>query len=72
MGSIDSIKISILFCQNKKMYSLTQWWSIERSTIFESDLFRAHFLKTMILSNFQDVAMVPIEKDDGTLQTKRG
>jgi len=48
------------------MFILKQWWSIERGTLFEIYLFRAHFRKIMILSNFQDVALIPIEKDDET------
>jgi len=54
----------------QKMFSLKQWWSIERGTLFESDLFRTHFRKTVILRKSQDVALIPIEKDDETHKSR--
>jgi len=35
-------------------------------------MFRAHFRKNGILSNFQDVALIRIEKDDGTQKPRGG
>ena len=46
--------------------------AVEGCTFLKSDLFRAHFRKTVILSNFQDVALIPIEKDDETHKPRRG
>jgi len=44
----------------------------ERCTFIESDFFRAYFRKNVILRNFQDVALIPIEKDDGTHKPRGG
>ena len=54
------------------MFFLKQWRSIERCTLFESDLFRAHFRKIVILSNFQVVDLIQIEKKMMELTTQEG
>ena len=54
------------------MFSLKQWRSINRCTLFESDLFSVHFRKKLILRNFQDIALITIEKDDGAHKPRKG
>ena len=66
-GSIDWINISIFFAKKKNVLPQTNEENLKMHTFWKWFVLRPSLeKKTVIFSNLQDVALMPIEKDDET------
>jgi len=66
------INISILFCQKEKCSPSNKGGRSKDALFLKVIYFEPIFRKTVILSNFQDLAVIPIAEDNGAQQTKKG